>query len=88
MLFAIDETGVKDPFQNFQGYYKNKAATNKKIARNVLEKGDCFFRTGDVIRCKYDGARRYTMFEDRIGDTFRWKGENVSTMVIIPYSYG
>jgi hypothetical protein len=83
LLFAVDPEGSTDPGRAFQGYYGNKDATRKKIARDVLAKGDYFFRTGDVIRCKYDGLRRFTFFEDRIGDTFRWKGENVSTMVYI-----
>jgi acyl-CoA synthetase (AMP-forming)/AMP-acid ligase II len=77
----VDTSGEKDAFKAFQGYYKNATATNKKKAHDVLTKGDTFFRTGDVIKCQYDGWRRYTLFEDRIGDTFRWKGENVSTMV-------
>jgi acyl-CoA synthetase (AMP-forming)/AMP-acid ligase II len=81
-LFLIDPDGKADAFKAFQGYYKNPEATNKKVARDVLKKGDYFFRTGDVLKLHYDGSRRYTAFEDRIGDTFRWKGENVSTMVI------
>jgi len=84
-LFLVDPDGKQDAFKAFQGYYKNSAATQKKIARNVLQKGDFFFRTGDVIKCVFDGPRKYTLFEDRIGDTFRWKGENVSTMVPYPF---
>lgn len=81
LLFLMDPDGKQDAFRAFQGYYKNPGATKKKIARDVLAKGDYYFRTGDVIKCQYDGLRRFTFFEDRIGDTFRWKGENVSTMV-------
>jgi acyl-CoA synthetase (AMP-forming)/AMP-acid ligase II len=77
----FDPDGKKDAFKAFQGYYKNATATNKKKAYDVLTKGDTFFRTGDVVKRQHDGLRRYTLFEDRIGDTFRWKGENVSTMV-------
>ena len=84
MLFLMDPDGKQDAFRAFQGYYKNPTATKKKIARDVLAKGDYYFRTGDVIKVQYDGARRFTFFEDRIGDTFRWKGENVSTMVAPP----
>ena len=84
MLFLMDPDGKQDAFRAFQGYYKNPTATKKKIARDVLAKGDYYFRTGDVINVQYDGARRFTFFEDRIGDTFRWKGENVSTMVAPP----
>ncbi len=53
-----------------------KAETDKKILRNVFEKDDVWFRTGDLMR---KDARGYFYFVDRIGDTFRWKGENVST---------
>jgi fatty-acyl-CoA synthase len=46
------------------------------LLRNVFEQGDCWFRTGDLMRCD---KQRYFYFVDRIGDTFRWKSENVST---------
>jgi acyl-CoA synthetase (AMP-forming)/AMP-acid ligase II len=81
LLFLVEPEGAKDAGRAFQGYYGNPSATKKKLTRDVLKKGDYFFRTGDIIRCQYDGLRRFTTFEDRIGDTFRWKGENVSTMV-------
>jgi acyl-CoA synthetase (AMP-forming)/AMP-acid ligase II len=60
----------------FQGYYRNKKATSSKIMTDVLEKGDAYFSTGDVLRRDSEG-RFY--FCDRIGDTYRWKSENVST---------
>ncbi|ROV88467.1 hypothetical protein VMCG_10472 [Cytospora schulzeri] len=66
----------KDLERRFQGYYGDQAATNKKILRDVFKKGDAWFRTGDVMRWDSEG-RLY--FHDRIGDTFRWKSENVST---------
>ncbi|KAI3394883.1 hypothetical protein diail_2118 [Diaporthe ilicicola] len=72
-LFKLPE---KELEKRFQGYYNDRAATNKKILRNVFKKGDAWFRTGDVMRWDSEG-RLY--FHDRIGDTFRWKGENVST---------
>jgi len=56
--------------------YVDKAASEKKVLRDVFEKGDAWFRTGDLMRQDADG---YFYFVDRIGDTFRWKGENVST---------
>jgi fatty-acyl-CoA synthase len=56
--------------------YVDKAASDKKILRDVFEKGDAWFRTGDLMKTDSDG---YFYFVDRIGDTFRWKGENVST---------
>jgi fatty-acyl-CoA synthase len=56
--------------------YADKAASERKIIRDVFEKGDAWFRTGDLMRQDAEG---YFYFVDRIGDTFRWKGENVST---------
>ncbi|KAJ6088639.1 hypothetical protein N7486_009900 [Penicillium sp. IBT 16267x] len=62
--------------QVFQGYWKNGSATQKKYLREVFVKGDLYYRTGDALRRQNDG-RWY--FVDRLGDTFRWKSENVST---------
>jgi fatty-acyl-CoA synthase len=53
--------------------------TWRKILRNVFEPGDAWFRTGDLMRKDKEG---YFYFMDRIGDTFRWKGENVSTFEV------
>ena len=64
-----------EPGKNFEGYTK-KEDTQKKILRDVFEKGDAWFRTGDLMKRDEHG---YFYFVDRIGDTFRWKGENVST---------
>ncbi len=63
------------PSQRFEGYADDEA-TAKKILHDVFEKGDLWFRTGDLMRRDADG---YFYFIDRIGDTFRWKGENVAT---------
>jgi fatty-acyl-CoA synthase len=64
-----------EPGKNFEGYTQG-ADTEKKILRNVFTKGDAWFRTGDLMkRDEHD----YFYFVDRIGDTFRWKGENVAT---------
>jgi len=54
----------------------DKAASDKKVLRDVFERGDAWFRTGDLMQQDAEG---YFYFVDRIGDTFRWKGENVST---------
>ncbi|CAN7435683.1 long-chain-acyl-CoA synthetase [Phenylobacterium sp. LjRoot219] len=56
--------------------YVDKAASEKKVLHDVFEKGDAWFATGDLMRIDGDG---YLYFVDRIGDTYRWKGENVST---------
>jgi fatty-acyl-CoA synthase len=59
----------------FEGYV-DKVASKKKILTNVFEEGDQYFRSGDLLSKDKDG---YIYFADRIGDTFRWKGENVAT---------
>lgn len=56
--------------------YADKAASQKKVIEDVFKPGDRWFRTGDLMRQDREG---YFYFVDRIGDTFRWKGENVST---------
>ena len=60
----------------FAGYHNNPKATAKKFERNVFKKGDLFYRSGDALRRDDDGR---WFFMDRLGDTFRWKSENVST---------
>jgi fatty-acyl-CoA synthase len=62
----------------FEGY-TDKSATERKILRDVFEAGDAWFRTGDLMRRDQAG---YYYFVDRMGDTFRWKGENVSTQQV------
>jgi fatty-acyl-CoA synthase len=59
----------------FEGYTHNESSESK-ILRDVFIAGDAWYRTGDLMRRDADG---YFYFLDRIGDTFRWKGENVST---------
>uniref|UniRef100_A0A6B2L0X2 Very long-chain fatty acid transport protein n=1 Tax=Arcella intermedia TaxID=1963864 RepID=A0A6B2L0X2_9EUKA len=68
---------VIDPLKGseFRGY-TNKEATEKKILRDVFKKGDMWYLSGDLLKMDKDG---FFYFVDRIGDTFRWKGENVST---------
>jgi fatty-acyl-CoA synthase len=62
----------------FEGY-ANEWETEQKILRNVFEPNDAWFRTGDLMRRDEQG---FYYFVDRIGDTFRWKGENVATLEI------
>ncbi|XP_074149866.1 long-chain fatty acid transport protein 4 isoform X1 [Sminthopsis crassicaudata] len=64
-----------DPLRRFDGYI-NPGANNKKIAYDVFKKGDMAYLSGDVLVMDELG---YLYFRDRTGDTFRWKGENVST---------
>ncbi len=59
----------------YRGYTDEKATANK-LLHDVFRKGDQYFRSGDLLRRDEDG---FYYFVDRIGDTFRWKGENVST---------
>jgi len=65
----------------FEGY-TNKEATDKKILSNVLESGDSYFNSGDLLKevpVGFSFGLKHYQFVDRVGDTFRWKGENVST---------
>jgi fatty-acyl-CoA synthase len=62
----------------FEGY-TSAEATGKKILHNVFQEGDAFWSSGDLLRYDADG---YFYFVDRIGDTFRWKSENVSTQEV------
>src|SRR6201986_3775996 len=59
----------------FEGY-TNADETEKKVLRDVFAAGDAWFRTGDLMRLDAQG---YFHFVDRVGDTFRWEGENVVT---------
>ena len=73
---AIGRIGIADEGGGrFEGY-TDKAETEKKILRDVVAKGDAWFRTGDLMRLDAQG---FFHFVDRAGDTFRWKGENVAT---------
>lgn len=75
----VDEPGemlIKiSKLARFEGY-TNDAASSKKVLTDAFKKGDAYFRTGDLLRKDADG---FYFFVDRIGDTFRWKGENVAT---------
>ncbi|NWT51641.1 S27A6 protein, partial [Erythrocercus mccallii] len=69
----ISKVNVKNPFF---GYAGNKRHTEKKLLCEVFKKGDLYFNTGDLMVQDHDN---FLYFWDRIGDTFRWKGENVAT---------
>ncbi|NBB51980.1 long-chain-acyl-CoA synthetase [Rhizobium sp. CRIBSB] len=80
-LTATGETGeaigaIGDDIRHDFSGYADKAASQKKILTDVFARGDRWFRTGDLMRQDREG---YLYFIDRLGDTFRWKGENVST---------
>ncbi|MGH3677863.1 MAG: long-chain-acyl-CoA synthetase FadD6 [Mycobacterium sp.] len=62
-------------FQPFDGY-TDKEASEKKLVRDAFKAGDVWFNTGDLMRSQGFG---HAAFTDRLGDTFRWKGENVAT---------
>jgi fatty-acyl-CoA synthase len=73
---AVGRIGTADQGGGaFEGY-TDRAETEKKILRDVFAEGDAWFRTGDLMLRDEQG---YFHFVDRVGDTFRWKGENVAT---------
>ncbi|MGH8446059.1 MAG: long-chain-acyl-CoA synthetase, partial [Solimonas sp.] len=68
----ITEVTERAPFDG----YTDKKASEAKLLRDVFKKGDCWFNSGDLVR---DQGFAHIQFVDRVGDTFRWKGENVAT---------
>lgn len=73
--------GEINQLQRFEGY-TNKEASEKKIIRDAFSKGDAWFDTGDLIReidVGFAVGQVHYQFVDRLGDTYRWKSENVST---------
>ncbi|MFX1477722.1 MAG: long-chain-acyl-CoA synthetase [Promethearchaeota archaeon] len=71
-MIKLEERGV------FTGY-KDREKTEKKIMHNIFRKNDAYFNTGDMLKLHDD---LWVSFVDRFGDTFRWKGENVSTLEV------
>lgn len=71
----VGQINQQDPLRRFDGYI-SESATSKKIAHSVFHKGDSAYLSGDVLVMDELG---YMYFRDRSGDTFRWRGENVST---------
>lgn len=74
LMIKLDDE-PRSAASEFRGY-TDSDATDKKIVRNVFEQGDRYYRSGDLMR---HDEEDYFFFVDRIGDTYRWKGENVST---------
>lgn len=70
-LLISEVTGLR-PFDG----YTDPSANEGKLLRNVFRKGDCWFNSGDLVRRQ---GWQHIQFVDRLGDTFRWKGENVAT---------
>lgn len=71
-MIAADAAAQTNRFEG----YTNGAESERKVLRDVFAPGDMWFRTGDLMRQDKDG---FFYFLDRVGDTFRWKGENVAT---------
>ncbi len=74
LLIRLDDK-PRSAASEFRGY-TDSSATDKKIVHDVMKRGDRYYRSGDLMR--YD-EEDFFYFVDRIGDTYRWKGENVST---------
>ncbi|KAI0455697.1 fatty-acyl-CoA synthase [Xylaria acuta] len=72
----VNRMDVAEPDRGTPQYFNNKSATVKRRASDVFRKGDLWFRSGDLF--KLDSQHRL-YFVDRLGDTFRWHSENVST---------
>ncbi|XP_015341987.1 long-chain fatty acid transport protein 6 [Marmota marmota marmota] len=69
----ISPVNTKNPFFGYAGSYRH---TKNKLLLDVFKKGDVYFNTGDLM---VQDQENFLYFWDRIGDTFRWKGENVAT---------
>ena len=72
LISPVDQS---DDFRQYHGYSDSKASESKLI-HNAFKQSDTYYKSGDVLRMDEEG---YLYFCDRTGDTFRWKGENVST---------
>lgn len=77
LLFRVYPS-ADDPHGAFRGY-TDRRASDARLARDVFELGDCYFRSGDLLRRDRHG---YFYFVDRLGDGFRWKGENVAALEV------
>ncbi|NXM11432.1 S27A6 protein, partial [Ploceus nigricollis] len=73
LVFKVTEDGP------FSGYAGNEEASEKKFLCNVFVEGDVYLDTGILLVMDEDG---FLYFTDRVGETFRWKGENVATLEV------
>lgn len=73
LLYALNAADIE---ATYLGYFNNNVASASKVLHDVFALGDAWFRTGDTIRIDEEGR---AWFCDRIGDTFRWRSENVAT---------
>ena len=69
----------KNTKQQYSGYANSKEASEKKVIPNLFKLDQTGFNTGDLVMADKDG---WIYFIDRLGDTFRWRGENVSTVEV------
>jgi len=74
VVHRLADPALKEAY--FKGYYNNASASDKRWTTNLFAPGDTWFLSGDMQRQDPDGC---VYFVDRLGDTFRWKSENVST---------
>ncbi|KAG0211536.1 hypothetical protein BGX28_007760 [Mortierella sp. GBA30] len=75
----VTQADNKQPHTRYVGYFNQPKLSNSRLIKDVVEKDDIYFRTGDLL---YRSKDQYWYFADRAGDTYRWKGENVSTAEI------
>lgn len=75
----INEVGEAVGTGHFEGY-TDMQASERKILKHVFAEGDAWYRTGDLMRCDENG---FYYFVDRVGDTYRWKGENVAASEVL-----
>ena len=73
LLYALDAADIS---ATYLGYFNDRPASASKVLRDVFARGDAWFRTGDTLRVDAEGR---AWFCDRVGDTFRWRSENVAT---------
>ncbi|KAI1324922.1 fatty-acyl-CoA synthase [Xylariaceae sp. FL0255] len=73
---TVIQMDPEDPDRGSPVYFNNRAATDKRRVKDLFKRGDLWWRSGDLMRLDSEGR---VFFVDRLGDTFRWRSENVST---------